>query len=139
MDQLDADLHQKILSNLNPRDVARAGGANKALRTASRTEFHSIVNNPHVIHVAERYKSKLRSPKVEMLDEPTLKETRQDLPEKNRFGQGTQFRSVQPVDVGGGQVQMLGHGDRTFAGRGLKYYVDHHLTDQIGRPIDRGR
>ena len=86
MDQLDADLHQKILSNLNPRDVARAGGANKALRTASRTEFHSIVNNPHVIHVAERYKSKLRSPKVEMLDEPTLKETRQDLPVHQHLG-----------------------------------------------------
>eukprot|EP01043_Picozoa_sp_COSAG02_P099508 COSAG02_NODE_35619_length_465_cov_20.808743_2_plen_90_part_01 len=40
MDKLDADLHGKILSNLNPRDIARAGGANKALRTASHNEFH---------------------------------------------------------------------------------------------------
>jgi hypothetical protein len=136
MDQLDADLHGKILSNLNPRDIARAGGANKALRTASRSEFHSIVNNPHLTHVAERYKTKLRAPKVGGL---TVKESFEDFPEKNRFGQGTQFRSEQVVDVGGGQTRMLGDGARTFAGSSLKYYIDHHLEDRVGRVIDRGR
>ena len=60
MDKLDADLHGKILENLNPRDLARVGGVNKALRTAT---------------------------------------------------------------------MMLGDGERTFAGRSLKYYVDHHLED----------
>ena len=136
MDKLDADLHGKILSNLNPRDIARAGGANKALRTASHNEFHSIVNSPHLARVAERYKGKLLAPKVDGL---TVKESLEDLPEKNRFGQGTQFRSEQAVDVGGGQSQMLGGGARTFAGRGLKYYIDHHLEDRVGRAIDRGR
>ena len=81
------------------------------------------MNNPHVTQVAERYKSKLRTPTVTFITPPdlTLKESIQDLPEKNRFGQGTQFRSLQPVDVGGGQFQLLGHGERTFAGRGLKH------------------
>ena len=127
MDQLDADLHQKILSNLNIRDVARAGGANKALRTASRTEFHNMVNNPHVTQVAERYKSKVRIPMVPAAPSVPLS----DLPEKNRYGQGTQFKSEQAVDIGGGQAMMLGHGER-FAGRNLKYYVDHHLADRLG-------
>ena len=137
MDQLDAPLHEMILSNLNPRDVARAGGVNKALRAASHNEFHNIVNNPHVTRVAERYKSKLRAPM--MAGAMTVSDSLADLPERNRFGQGTQFRGERAIDVGGGQQQTHQDGDRTFAGRTLKHFVDHTLEDRIGRAIDRGR
>ena len=130
MEQLDGYLHEKILSHLNVRDVVRAGGTNRALREASHTELHNVVNNPHVMRVAERYKSKLRAPRVVDPADPgsapySIRTAMADvLPERNQYGEPTQFR---------------GDGSRTFAGRQLKHAVDHTLTDRLGRDIDRGR
>ena len=123
---LPNDLQAKVLSNLNPRDLARAGGTSRGLRDASHTEFHNLLNNEHLTRLAERYKSKLLTPRVTLHDEgPTrVAEAIGQLPERNEFGQPTQFRP---------------DGDRTFAGRQMKRSVDDGITDQLGRPIDRGR
>ena len=123
---LPNDLQSKVLSNLNPRDLARAGGTSRGLRDASHTEFHNLLNNEHLTRLAERYKSKLLTPRVTLHDEgPTrVAEAIGQLPERNEFGKPTQFRP---------------DGDRTFAGRQMKRSVDDGITDQLGRPIDRGR
>jgi hypothetical protein len=127
MDRLPKELKEKVLSNLNPRDMVRAGGTSRALRDASHTEFHNLLNNEHVTRLAERYKSKLLVPRMTLHDEaPTrVAEVIGQLPERNEFGRPTQFRP---------------DGDRTFAGRQMKRSVDDDgITDQLGRPIDRGR
>ena len=123
---LPNDLQAKVLSNLNPRDLARAGGTSRGLRVASHTEFHNLLNNEHLTRLAERYKSKLLVPRMTLHDEaPTrVAEAIGQLPERNEFGKPTQFRP---------------DGDRTFAGRQMKRSVDDGITDQLGRPIDRGR
>ena len=123
---LPNDLQAKVLSNLNPRDLARAGGTSRGLRVASHTEFHNLLNNEHLTRLAERYKSKLLTPRVTLHDEVPMRvaEAIGELPERNEFGQPTQFRP---------------DGDRTFAGRQMKRSVDDGITDQLGRPIDRGR
>ena len=123
MDTLPPELLRHVMSNLNLRDVARAGGASRALRDASHTEFHNLLATPVLTQIAGRYKSKLQTPFVEEPGEVPVR-----VRERIREARGE-----------GGGFLTRPDGSFTSSARRLKRDIDRRITNQLGRPIDRGR
>ena len=125
MEGLPDSLKERVLSNLNPRDMARTAEVSRGLREASHAEFHNLLNNEHLTRLAERYKSKLQAPHIQTeafadLAPDRRRPLRQEV---NRLVANDSYRFQTPRSV------MEGLRD----GHWLS------LTDQLGRPIDRGR
>ena len=123
MDTLPPELLGHVMSNLNLRDVARVGGASRALRDASHTEFHNILDTPVLTQIAGRYKSKLQTPYVEEPDE---------------YPRRVRDRIREARGEGGGYLTRP-DGSFILSARRLKRDIDRRITNQLGQTIDRGR
>ena len=118
--ELPQDLKQKVLSNLNPRDMAKTAEVSRGLRDASHTEFHNLLNNDLLTRVADRYRRKLLAPHLQ-----TDWQWHEFFGERIPLQQGpARFRGLYgftPTRI------------EDMAGPGWPM----RLVDKLGRPIDR--